>query len=204
MPRISQFAYFPAVAGLTLALLLTGCAAQPVAEPTPTQSVSHDATATPAHSVTPTPPSEPVVAPPAEPVLAVTTNGTVAAVNAQGESTWEPPTWTGVYQVVDEAHGFPATGGTAFYITHARSPWSAERGEGNDWVDVLTTPGDIVLLDGTRFVIDAVISAAKTDIGAVPIWEHIEGRAVLITCVPRWEGSAVENRIIILEAERTP
>lgn len=203
MPRISQFAYFPAVAGLTLALLLTGCAAQPVAEPTPTQWVSHDATPTPAHSVTPTPTFEPVVAPPAEPVLAVTTNGTVAAVNAQGESTWEPPTWSGVYRVVDEAHGYPATGGTRYFISHARSPWSDGRSEGNDWVDTLTTPGAIVQLDSTRYAIDAVITAAKTDIGAVPIWEHIEGRAILITCVPRWEGSAVENRIIILKREGT-
>lgn len=184
-----------AAAGLTLALLLTGCAAQPAPERTPAPSVSQAAPAVTNPPLTPTPTAEPV-SPPAEPVLSVTTGGTVPTALE-----WEPPTLTGVYRVVDEEHGFPATGGTGYFIAHAQSPWTGERSEGNDWVDSLHTPGDTVLLDGERYVIDAVITAAKTAIGSVPIWEHVQGRAVLITCVPRWEGSAVENRIITLQRE---
>lgn len=185
------------VAGLTLALLLTGCSAQPTAAPSP----SHSPAAFPTASVTPgavptAAASEPAAAPPAEPVLTVTMTGTVLWA-----AEWEPPALSGIYRVVDEAHGFPQDDGTRFYISHARSPWTAERSEGNDWVDTLTTPGGIVLLDGARYAVTEVITAAKTDIGAVGIWEHADGRAVLITCVPRWEGSAIENRIIILQKE---
>ncbi|GAA2570555.1 hypothetical protein [Microbacterium binotii] len=186
-----------AVAALIIALALTGCAAQPVSqEPTPTTTPA--VTAAPsdalAPSVTPSPTSQPEV--PAEPVLTVTVTDAMPWAEA-----WEPPTMDGTYRVIDDAHGFPENG-TKYVLAHARTPWRGSS-PGNDWVEKVTASGQIVVLDGVRYVVGAISTVDKPRLVDAPIWGPTDSdRAYLITCVPLITGeTATQNRIITLTRE---
>lgn len=191
MPRLA-----PLTALLAVLTLLTGCAAQHAA-------VSHDPSPTTTPTVTapavPTPPRtvEPSAAPtPAEPVLAVTPTDTMSWTPE-----WLPPTYDGVYRLIDDAHGFPADG-THYVLSHARSGITGERSPGNDWLDADVQPGDIVLLDGVRYIATAAGDIDKDRIADAPIWGPNDGnRAVLITCRAQWATQATANHYIALEKE---
>lgn len=183
-----------AVTALILALALTGCTATPVSqEPSPTTTPS--VTATPTASSSPEPVTEDAPVP-AEPVLTVTVTDTMPWAAA-----WEPPTFDGVYRVVDDAHGFPENG-TKYLLAHARTPWRGSS-PGNDWVDRVTEPGQIVVLDGVRYAVGAIGTVDKPSLAAAPIWGPTDpDKAVLITCVPLITGeTASQNRIITLTKE---
>lgn len=186
----------PAAVTVLALSLLTGCAAQH-------SSVSHAPSPTTTPTVTaaavPTPPRavEPSVAPtPAEPVLAVTTTDVMSWTPE-----WLPPTYDGVYRLIDGAHGFPADG-TRYILAHARSGITGERSPGNDWLDADVQPGDIVLLDGVRYIATAAGDIDKDRIADAPIWGPNDGnRAVLITCRAQWATQATANHYIALEKE---
>lgn len=186
-----------AVAALIVALALTGCAATPLSQdpaPTTTPAVTAAPSDTPVPSVTPSPTPQPEA--PVEPVLTVTVTGTMPWAEA-----WEPPTFDGVYRVIDDAHGFPKTG-TKYILAHARTPWRGHS-PGNDWGDRVTEPGQIVLLDGVRYVVGAIGTVDKPSLADAPIWGPTDpNRAYLITCVPLITGeTATQNRIITLTKE---
>lgn len=186
-----------AVAALIVAFALTGCAATPLSQdPTPTTTPA--VTAAPSESlvssITPSPTPEPEA--PTEPVLTVTVTDTMPWAKI-----WEPPTFGGVYRLIDDARDFPEDG-TKYVLAHARTPWRGHS-PGNDWVDRITEPGQVVVLDGVRYTVDAIGTVHKDALADAPIWgPHDPNRAYLITCVPFWDGStAVENRIISLTKE---
>lgn len=181
-----------AVAALVVALALTGCTAQPVSqEPTPTTTQSVTAS-----TVAPSPITQPKAPVPAEPVLDITVTATMPWAEA-----WEPPTFDGVYRVLDDAHGFPENG-TRYILAHARTPWRGFS-PGNDWVDKVTASGQIVILDGVRYVVGAIGTVDKPSLADAPIWGPTDpDRAVLITCVPLITGeTATQNRVITLTRE---
>lgn len=183
-----------AVAALIVALALTGCTAQAVSrEPSPTTAPS--VTAAPTASPSPEPVTEnaPV---PVEPVLTVTVTATMPWADA-----WEPPTFDGVYRVVDDARGFPEDG-TRYILAHARTPWRGSS-PGNEWVEKVTEPGQVVVLDGVRYTVGAIGTVDKPSLADAPIWGPTDpDRAVLITCVPLITGeTATQNRVITLTRE---
>lgn len=187
-----------AVAALVVALALTGCTAQPVSqEPTPTttQSVTAPSDAL-APTVAPSPITQPKAPVPAEPVLDITVTATMPWAEA-----WEPPTFDGVYRVLDDAHGFPENG-TRYILAHARTPWRGSS-PGNDWVEKVTEPGQVVVLDGVRYTVGAIGTVDKPSLAAAPIWGPMDpNRAYLLTCVPLISGeTATQNRIITLTKE---
>ena len=187
-----------AVTALILALALTGCTAQTVSqEPSPatTPSVTAPGDAL-APSVAPSSPTQPEAPAPAEPVLTVTVTATMPWSEA-----WEPPTFDGVYRVLDDAHGFPENG-TRYIVAHARTPWRGSS-PGNDWVERITEPGQVVVLDGVRFTVGAIGTVDKPSLAYAPIWGPTDpDRAYLITCVPLVSGdTATQNRIITLTRE---
>lgn len=183
-----------AVAALIVALALTGCTATPLSQD-PTPSTTPSVTATPTASPSPEPVTEnaPV---PVEPVLTVTVTATMPWADA-----WEPPTFDGVYRVIDEARGFPENG-TKYVLAHARTPWRGHS-PGNDWVDKVTAPGQVVVLDGVRYVVGAIDDVDKPRLADAPIWGPTDpNRAYLLTCVPLITGeTARQNRVITLTKE---
>jgi len=186
-----------AVAALIVALALTGCAATSVSQdltPTTTPAVTAAPSDTPVPSATPSPTSQPEV--PAEPVLTVTVTDTMPWAEA-----WEPPTFDGVYRVIDDAHGFPENG-TRYIVAHARTPWRGSS-PGNEWVEKVTEAGQIVVLDGVRYVVGAIGTVDKPSLADAPIWGPTDpDRAYLITCVPLITGeTATQNRVITLTKE---
>lgn len=192
-----------AVAALIVALALTGCAPTPLSqEPTPTTTPSDallpSVTAAPNNALAPSTMPSPTPQPEAsaEPVLTVTVTGTMPSAEA-----WEPPTMDGTYRVIDDAHGFPENG-TKYVLAHARTPWRGHS-PGNDWVNSVTEPGQIVLLDGVRYTVGAIGTVDKPSLAAAPIWGPTDpDKAVLITCVPLITGeTATQNRIITLTKE---
>lgn len=187
-----------AVAALIVALALTGCAAQlssqePSPATTPSVTAPSDALAPSDASSSPTQPEAPA---PAEPVLTVTVTVTMPWSEA-----WEPPTFDGVYRVLDDARGFPEDG-TKYVLAHARTPWRGSS-PGNDWVEKVTEPGQVVVLDGVRYTVGAIGTVDKPSLADAPIWGPTDpDRAVLITCVPLITGeTATQNRVITLTRE---
>jgi hypothetical protein len=191
MPR---FTLVPAA--IIVALMLTSCASPPGAvSPDPTPTTTPTVTSTPA--VTQVPAVEPSVIPaPAQPVLTVTTTDTMSWTPE-----WLPPTYDGVYRLIDGAHGFPLDG-TRYVLSHARTGITGERSPGNDWLDANAQPGGIVLLDGVRYIVTAAGDIDKDHIADAPIWGPNDGnRAVLVTCRAQWATQATANHYIALEKE---
>lgn len=181
-----------AVLALALALLLTGCASQPLSQGQPS-TTTPTVTATPSAALAATPTA---TAAPAAPILEITVTGTMPSTD-----TWEPPTYDAVYRVIDPSRGYPEDG-TMYLVAHARTPWRGHA-PGNDWVDRLTEPGQTVTIDGVRYVIDAIDTVDKPSLADAPIWgPNDPNRAVLITCVPLMTGeTATQNRVITLTKE---
>lgn len=187
-----------AVAALIVALALTGCAPtrlsqEPTPTTTPTVTAPSDALAP---TVAPSPITQPKAPVPAEPVLDITVTATMPWSEA-----WEPPTFDGVYRVLDDARGFPEDG-TKYVLAHARTPWRGSS-PGNDWVEKVAEPGQVVVLDGVRYVVGAIGTVDKPSLADAPIWGPTDpDRAVLITCVPLITGeTATQNRVITLTRE---
>lgn len=185
-----------ALTALALAFMLTGCAAAPLSQE-PAPSTTPGVTAAPAVS-SPTAPVVPAAPTPtpAEPVLEITVSDTMPWAEA-----WEPPTFDGVYRVIDDAHGFPERG-TKYVLAHARTPWRGSS-PGNEWLAAVTEPRQVVVLDGVRYVVGAIGSVDTPSLADAPIWGPTDpDKAVLITCVPLITGeTATQNRIITLTKE---
>lgn len=192
MPRLA-----PLTALVAVLALLTGCATAHTTvshDPSPTTTPTVTATAAPATPWALVPSASPT---PTDPVLAVTTTATMPWTPE-----WLPPTYDGVYRLIDEAHGIPADG-TRYILAHARSGITGERSPGNDWLDANVQPGDSVSLDGVRYTATAVGDIDKDRIADAPIWGlNDENRAVLITCRAQWATQATANHYIALEREK--
>ena len=166
--------------GLTTAALMGAFNEPSVAaapEPTPTR------TATPTPGPTPTP----------EPAPVGEVNIETTQVMPYSE-VWTPPDeGQNFWQIVDAANGYPEDGGTDYLLAHA----CVQGGCAGDGIRALAV-GDNFLYRGAQYVVDQKLEINKSDIGAQPIWEHVPGRVVVITCILNREtGTFDENDIIV-------
>lgn len=189
-----------AFAALALIVSLASCVApQPENAPQTVQRAA--ATAAPAPTMAPEL-EEPVPAP--EPSTTLTITEVLPMAKA---ATLDPPDYVNIFEVRDDAHEYFAdtTVGPRFLLTHAMSLGNAPA-PGNLWQELVV--GDRIEALGSTWSITERVEAPKswpTDdpalkertLGAGP------GTLVLITCVPRWEGRATENLIVIAELEGT-
>lgn len=193
-----------------LMLSLASCAA-PLPETAP-QTAERPVAASPAPSSTP----EPTVAvapvdltePPAAVVPEPTPALTITAVEPMAfAATLDPPDYSSVFEVRDAGHGYTAdtTAGPRFLLSHAMSLGNPPA-PGNDWQAL--QEGQTIEALGSDWTITSRIEAPKNwpaddsalverTYGASP------GTLVLVTCVPRWEGRATHNLILIAELEGT-
>ena len=169
------------VAGLAIAAFLGAFStSEDVAAPPPTAAVT---TPTPTPTPTPTHTAEP----PAE--VNISTVQTMPYTEV-----WNPPdVGENFWQVVDPENGYPETGGTDYILAHA----CELEGCAGDLIRTLT-PGDDFTYKGAEYVVDEKLEIHKSEIGNQPIWEHVPGRVVVITCIlDKATMTFEENDIII-------
>lgn len=97
------------------------------------------------------------------------------------------------WQIVDDAYGYPADGGTDYLLAHS----CENRACAGD--DLLTLEeGDSLEYQGSQYIVERRWTAMKTDIGDQDIWEHDPNRLVIVTCVieTTWEASD-KNEIFV-------
>jgi hypothetical protein len=184
------------VAAAAVAFVLVGLSvahAIVISAPTPnvvTQSPSYSPAlpltpATPDPSPSPTPYSGPV---------AMTVNATATM---PWSPTLDPSNFTDVFQLVDPAHGYLATGGTQYLVAHAYEKGTGA--PGNTWAALKV--GDVVSHQGAFYRVTRISTPPKGDIAQEPIWFNDPNLLVLITCLARGAGVglATNNNVIELE-----
>lgn len=192
--------FLAAIAALALTVSLVSCAA-PQPEDAP-QTVERTVA-----SVAPTPTAAPPLEanePAESPVTEPTTTLTVSEVLPMAKAaTLDPPDYVNIFEIRDEQEGYLAntTVGPRFLLTHAMSSGNPPA-PGNRWQELAT--GDHIEALGSNWTITERVEAPKswpTDDPALKarIFSAGPGTLILITCVPRWEGRAIENLIIIAE-----
>jgi len=181
-----------AVIGLTVTLALGLSACAPPSK-TPPLSVER-ATAAPSEPRETTNPV-PEVALPALVIDAVEPMGFA--------ETLDPPDYAGTFEIRDAENGYPADtdAGPRFLLAHATSPGRA-LAPGNAWQRLAA--GDRIYGLGDAWVITERVEAPKswpTDDAALVgrTFGAEPGTLVLITCVPRSEGRATHNLVLIAE-----
>lgn len=187
---------------LVVALLLAGTAVfafTAATEPEPVATPSPSATLGPA--VTPVATQE-ATEPIADPVPDLVIDSPVPM--ARPEGVLVPPDFENVFEVIDPGDGYSGTPETLrLFLAHATAP-ASPRGEsaGNAWLPLAV--GDIVEVDGERFLVAERWEAPKPDYPTQPplaeaTYEQYTGSIVLVTCVPHADGtSATENLWVVL------
>lgn len=168
--------------GFTTAALM-GVFSEPVGEaaPKPTSTI----TATPTPQATPAP--APAPTPAAEVVIDTTQVMPYSEV-------WNPPDeGESFWQIVDPANGYPEDGGTDYLLAHA----CEQGGCAGDGIRALVA-GDHFAYRGAQYVVEQKLEINKADIGAQPIWEHVPGRVVVITCILNLETKTFDENDIIV------
>lgn len=177
--------------GLGIALSLGAFEGEAAPAPSPT------ATATPTPTVT-----EPVEAPEEDEAEEEepeeeedTPNLSIDWLNHMAyDPVWNPPDLgESFWQVVDPEHGYPETGGTRYILAHS----CESRRCAGDLVIPLQE-GDTFTLQGETYRVDDRFTTMKNDIASQPIWEHVEGRVVIVTCLieTSWQLSD-KNEIVV-------
>lgn len=190
-------------AAVALVLGLSACAAAPthVAPPTLNRpsATSTPALSTPMETATP---AEPVSEP--EPTPALTITGVEPMAFA---ATLDPPSLDGTFEIRDDEHGYAADSavGPRFLLAHATSPGRAPT-PGNAWQELAV--GDRIEALGSVWRIVERVEESKSWLTDDPAlvertFGADAGTLVLITCVPRWEGRATDNLILIAQQEGT-
>lgn len=182
-----------AAAGLFLALALASCAAPPADAP---QTLVRHAVAAPAVE------NSTVDEPPAAPAATLTI--TDARPMTMPESgVLDPPDFVSVFELHDPGAGFPAdtAAGPRILLTHATS-FGNPPAPGNTWLEL--GEADRIVALGSTWRITNRLEAPKSWLRDDPaLFERTfgarPGTLVLVTCVPRWEGRATHNLIIIAE-----
>lgn len=194
----------PAAAALALVLSLASCAV-PLAETAP-QTAERPVVASPAPVITPTPTSTEapidLPEPPAVVVPEPTPALTITAVEPMAfAATLDPPDYNSVFEVRDVGHGYTAdaTAGPRFLLSHAMSLGNPPA-PGNEWQGL--QEGQTIEALGSTWTVSERLEAPKswpTDDPALVerTYGAAAGTLVLITCVPRWEGRATHNLILI-------
>lgn len=168
--------------GFTTAALM-GAFSAPVVEaaPKPTSTIT----------TAPVPTPEPAPVPTPEPAAAVVIDTTQVMPYSE---VWNPPDQgENFWQIVDPANGYPEDGGTDYLLAHA----CEQQGCAGDGIRALVA-GDHFSYRGASYVVDQKIEIAKSEIGAQPIWEHVPGRVVVITCILNLETMTFDENDIII------
>lgn len=123
----------------------------------------------------------------------------------------DPPTHQDAYVV--EGYGKPSdpTSGTAYVLVH-----SGYQGEAlgdlltdTEAKDSYLEPDDLFYVDGVEFEVVSEArhskdSLERVDASGIPlvpeVWEDVEGRLVLMTCLQRAQGSSVEVVVVTAQA----
>lgn len=187
---------------LVVALLLAGSAVfafTAATEPEPVAAPSPSATVEPAATPVATPDAtEPIV----EPVPTLVINAPVPM--ARPEGVLVPPDFERTFEVIDPEDGYSGTDQTLrLFLAHATAP-ASPRGEsaGNAWLPL--TVGDLVEVDGAKYLVAERWEALKPAYPAQPplaeaTYTQYTGSIVLVTCVPHADGSsATENLWVVL------
>lgn len=118
------------------------------------------------------------------------------------EGVVNPPTYEDAYLV--EGYGSPYSPGTAYVAMHsARGLPSAA---GNALIDPDTQTStvnvdDRIILDGVIYRVTEVRMVGKEQVVHEPgLWEQVDGRLVVFTCMQLDHGPSVDNVVIIAEA----
>jgi len=107
---------------------------------------------------------------------------------------WNPPDEGEFFwQIVDPDKGYPEGGGTTYVLAHACERQTCT----GDAMRTLKV-GDTLSYKGTKYRVDSKDSVMKDQIGDLPIWTHVPGRLVLVTCIieTTWEQSD-KNEVIV-------
>lgn len=128
-------------------------------------------------------------------------SGPVAlTVSATSTMTWSseltPSDFVNIFQLVDPAHGFYASGEATYLITHSYA--KGYGAPGNAWEKLVV--GDVVGYNNAYYKVDRVSTPAQGAIGSEPIWGNIgfdPDMLVMITCDSRGPGQPATNNYVI-------
>lgn len=198
--------FLAALAALALTVFLASCAPAPTdAGPQTIERPAVASTQTPAPVE---PPAHDAPAPepaPAAPALAIAGVESMAFPVFPAPLTLDPPTLGDVFEIRDAGHGYAADTavGPRFLLAHATSPGRTPA-PGNAWQEL--QKGDRIEALSSAWRIVERVEAPKSWLTEDPAlvdrtFGAGPGTLILITCVPRWEGRATHNLIIIAELE---
>lgn len=105
----------------------------------------------------------------------------------------EPSDFVNIFQLVDPAKGFYASGETTYLITHSYAAGSGA--PGNAWEKLVV--GNVVEYDNHFYEINRVSTPAQGDISEEPIWTNDPNMLVMITCVSRGPGNPATNNYVL-------
>lgn len=112
-----------------------------------------------------------------------------------------PPTFTDAYVVT--GYGTPAGKGTTYVAMHSCRKSCA----GDPLIDVASgssrvSVGDVVFIDGVPYMVSQVRMVEKVELTAQSdLWQSVDGRAVIFTCLQRPHGKSLDNVVIIAERQ---
>lgn len=107
---------------------------------------------------------------------------------------WDPPDYGEAYwQIVDPDYGYPEHGGTRYILAHACESQTCA-GDGV----IRLGEGDIFTIQGETYRVEQRFTSMKNEIASQPIWEHVPGRVVIVTCLieTTWQLSD-QNEIVV-------
>jgi len=112
----------------------------------------------------------------------------------------DPPDYVSVFEVLGlNSYGLEIPESSVFLATHALSRGGHAPGNYlvNDNDEATLQPGDEIFVNGVVYEFTHAISMSKTDLPfSQEVWNNDPNRLVIITCVPRDNGRAVDNIIL--------
>ncbi|KIP51401.1 hypothetical protein [Leucobacter komagatae] len=112
---------------------------------------------------------------------------------------WDPPDeGENFWQVVDPENGYPEFGGTTYLLAHACYAGECVGDEAR-----AMSVGEALQFRGDRYLVDEKLEINKSAIAEQAIWEHHEGRVVIITCIIDPHTGAIDENAILV-ASRVP
>lgn len=111
-----------------------------------------------------------------------------------------PPTFDAAYVV--EGYGRPGGRGTTYVAVHSGNGIEAA---GNALIDVAAgrstvLPGAVMAVDGTFYeVIEVRVVDKALLVEDARLWEPVDGRLVLFTCLQREAGRSLQNVVVVAE-----
>ncbi|WP_431738174.1 hypothetical protein [Microbacterium sp.] len=110
----------------------------------------------------------------------------------------EPTTFDDLWVVDDAAHGYTADG-PQYFLAHTHTQGGAI---GNAVNEASLTPGAVIEVAGVRYDVTGVETVAKSDIGALPMWQASDpDDAFLVVCL--WNNGVRATHNLVIELHRS-